>query len=135
MKMVKKFFCIALCATVLVNFSGLPVKAIEPTIRPFYVENSSVNVYLVFSNNKAICGVSVRGNSSISKISGTISLYDETTGTDIASWFINHSGYVYSTSKAAAVKAGHKYTLYFNGTAYTTSGSSEIICSSVTKNN
>ena len=113
MKMVRKFFCIALCSLVLVNFCDMQVEAQEATIGLFYIENCSTNVYLNFMDNKATYVVKIRGNSSISKISGTISLYDETTGTNVGSWYVNHSGYVYSTSKTITVKAGHKYTLNF----------------------
>ena len=135
MRMVKMFFCIALCLFALANFGNLPVEARETIIRPFYVENCTANVYLNYTDNKANCVVSIRGSSSVSKISGTIFLFDETEGTNVASWSVEHSGYVYSTSKTTTVRAGHKYTLSFAGTVYTENGSSETVSSSVTKNN
>ncbi len=135
MRKIKKFFCIMLCAVMLVNFSGLQVKAAGIITRPLYIENCSVNAYLSFANDEATCVVSVRGSSSVSKISGTISLYDETTGRNVDSWYVNHSGYVYSTVKVAAVETGHKYTLSFRGTAYNTNGVGETISATVTKNN
>lgn len=135
MKKMKKILVGILLATLLLNAYSMTILAVEHEIMPCYEESSNVNVYLQIKKKTAFCGFSYNGESGVSKIEGTLKLYDETSKKTVKTWDISVEKSYYSTSKNVTVKKGHTYTLSFSGKAYDKDGKSEKISGSTTKEN
>ena len=82
------------------------------------VQSNRSTVRLFFSGNKANCVLTVKGRNGASSISGTLKLYDSTTGKTVQTWPISKTGSAYSGTKTATVKKGHSYKLSFSGKVY-----------------
>ena len=129
----KKVIGFACLLMLLVAMQTCLVSAAE--VSPRYVNTTKVSVGLQISNNTANCNTSVWAENGVSKITGTIRLYNDTTRMYVATWDVNQAGSYYISSHSAAVKSGYQYTLSFIGTVYDANGVGERVGASVTKNN
>lgn len=106
------------------------------SISPMYVQGNRCRVRLDFSGTTANCNVSIRGKNGTTKISGLLKLYDNTAGTQVASWTVSESSSYYGGTKSVTVKKGHSYKLSFSGKVYgKNSPSGESISSSTSGKN
>lgn len=86
-------------------------------------------------NNVTYYTGSITCVSDVTRLSGTIYLYDETSDYYVDSWNIDLNDYMYSFSKSASVISGHEYTLYMEIDVYSASGYVETVTQRVSKNN
>lgn len=98
-----------------------------------YIERCSIS--LNYDSNVARCWVDVLSSSNTNRISGTITLYDETLDFNVGSWNFNQVGNSYTFLRNVSVQSGHEYTLFLNGMVYMLGGGSEEIQTYVTRRN
>ena len=117
-KLQKRCMCLIMLGAVLCFSQPNLVQAQGNMVSIMSVQGSSCYTKLYFNRNIANCTLSVTGKKGTSSISGTLKLYDSTTGKTVQSWSISKSGSVYSGTKTATVKKGHSYQLSFSGKVY-----------------
>lgn len=98
-----------------------------------YIEKCRVE--LNYSSNVAMCRVEILGPEKPNRISGTITLYDETSDYIMGSWDFNQLGNSYNFAQNVSVQSGHEYTLFLDGTLYTSDGNEESFQKSTTRRN
>ena len=91
--------------------------------------------YICEGANTAKCVTVINCRNDVNKIKGVITLKDDTTNKNIASWTVNYNGSSYYGINSVSVKSGHRYTLSFSGTVHSTKGLSESVGNSVTRKN
>lgn len=93
--------------------------------RYVYVYSKTVELTAV-SSNLMECRVSIFCNSSITKMIGAVILYDETAGSEKASWSINTASNSYSLDEYIRPTSGHTYSLKLYAEFYTSSSSKKV---------
>lgn len=129
----KKILIILCCIFSICSFNCISCQAKEATVALDYINTVSVTTSLSFDNTTACCSVCVRGKQNTSSIRGTLTLVDETSNRNVASWNVSSTSVVCSTSKNVAVTKGHSYKLSFAGTVKNTSNITEQVSSSTSK--
>lgn len=117
-KLQKRCLCLVILGAVLCFAQPNLVQAQENMVSLMSVQSNRSTVRLFFSGNKANCVLTVKGRNGASSISGTLKLYDSTTGKTVQTWPISKTGSAYSGTKTATVKKGHSYKLSFSGKVY-----------------
>ena len=115
------------------NPMTITCQARESTVNLDYINTINVTTALSFSNTTACCSVYVKGKQNTSSIRGTLTLYDETSSKNVASWNVSSTSVVCSTSKDVAVTKGHSYKLSFTGTVKNSSNITEQVSCSTSK--
>ena len=93
--------------------------------RYVYVYSKTVELTAA-SSNLMECRVIILCNSSITKMVGAVILYDETAGSEKASWSINTASNSYSLDEYIRPTSGHTYSLKLYAELYTSSSSSKV---------
>lgn len=134
MKKLKKSFCLISCIMVLVL--GLTMVSYAAEVTPRWENTRTVQTTLSFSGTTANCSVYIAGKSgsNVTRIKGTLTLKDNTSGTTAGSWSFDEYASYYQTTKYATAVSGHSYTLSVSATVYNASGG-EAVNGSVTKTN
>lgn len=117
-KLQKRCFCLVILGAVLCFAQPDLVQAQENMVSIMSVQSSNCYAKLYFKRNTANCTLTVTGKRGTSSISGTLKLYDSTTGKTVQTWSISKTGSAYSGTKTATVKKGHSYKLSFSGKVY-----------------
>lgn len=102
-------------------------------IQPYWDNAKIVDVQLRISGSTAKSTLKIEGNSGTSRITGTLKLVDNTTGTNVGEWAISVNGASCSEEKRSTVTAGHKFTLSFSGYVYDANGRGEYVSASDSK--
>lgn len=102
-------------------------------IQPYWDNAKTVDVQLTISGTTAKSTLNIEGNSGTSKITGTLKLVDNTTGTNVGVWAISVNGASCYEKKSSTVTAGHKFTLSFSGYVYDANGRGEYVSASDSK--
>lgn len=132
----KRVLCMMLLGVVLCFPRPNMVQAGENMVSIMSVQSNRSTVKLTFNRNTAICQLVVKGRNDTSSISGTLKLYDSTTGKTVQTWSISKAGTAYSGTKTATVKKGHSYKLSFSGKVYGKNAKNgESVSSSISKKN
>lgn len=94
----------------------------------------SATVGSSFSGSTVYAGVTLSGKSNVTKITGSVSVQDATTGRMLGTWSINKAGNFYSASRgfSGAVK-GHTYRVATTFRMTNTSGYTETLTVSNTR--
>lgn len=98
-------------------------------IRPQFVYTSDTHLVLDLSGNSATCFVKIVGYESVTKISGTMTLYKQQSSgskTKITSWSLSSNGKVLQSEKNASLSGTGKYILTFSGKVYSGSKSEAV---------
>lgn len=93
--------------------------------RYVYVYSKTVELSAV-SSNLMECKVSILCNPVITKMIGAVILYDETAGSEKASWSINTASNSYSLDEYIRPTSGHTYSLKLYAELYTSSSSKKV---------
>ncbi|MCI8489151.1 MAG: hypothetical protein HFJ04_02685 [Lachnospiraceae bacterium] len=117
-KLQKNWIYLILLGTILCFTQPILTQAQNSTISPMYVQSNKCYTYLSFQATAATCRLNVTGKKDTTSISGKLKLYDSTAAKTVKRWNISKTGAVYSVSKTATVKKGHKYKLSFSGQIY-----------------
>lgn len=125
--MVWAIMCVVLYTNVICAYAA--------DISLLYDNTYTVSVSLEFLGEQALCKAVVVGANDTKKITGTLRLYDNTSGEMVQAWSNYEEDAYYSISRNASVVAGHSYTLTFSGYVYSNDGNAEKITNTVTKNN
>lgn len=96
---------------------------------------NSLKLSITYTGNTARCTTIVSCRSDIKMIQGVITLKDNITNKNVASWNVKKNGSSYYGVKSASVKAGHEYKLTFTGTVYSTNGECEKVSNYVIRYN
>lgn len=99
-------------------------------IQPYWDNADKVSVGLVVSGETATSTLRVVGKAGTSKITGTLKLVDNTTGTTVDKWSISVDKATCTEVKRSTVTAGHKFTLSFGGYVYDANGRGEYVSAS-----
>lgn len=99
-------------------------------IQPYWDNARTVETHLFISGSTAKSELIIDGKPGTSKITGTLKLVDNTTGTTVDEWAISVNGSNCSTMKRSTVTAGHKFTLSFSGYVYDANGRGEYVSAS-----
>lgn len=135
-KLQKRCLCLVILGAVLCFAQPNLVQAQENMVSLMSVQSNRCTAKLSFNGKSAICQVVVRGRNGTSSISGTLKLYDSTTGKTVQTWPISKTGSAYSGTKTATVKKGHSYKLSFSGKVYGKNAKyGESVSSSTSKRN
>lgn len=136
MKVLSKICSVCLCLCFLLQMNVVIIaKAYDAGVMPCYDYVQLANAYLSFANDVAKCKITIYCLSDTEKITGTITLYDETAGKNVASRTVYQESAIYTNSFSVDVTAGHKYTLSYSGYVYGQDGSYDAVSASVTKEN
>ena len=131
----KRWICLLLGAMLCFSQLNL-IHAKDDVDEPQYEYGNRCLTNLRFSGTTANCTLTVTGKKSVSRISGTLNLYDLTKRKTVKKWKISKKGSVYSGNKKAKVKRKHIYKLSFSGKVYgKNSKLGEPISSFTTKKN
>lgn len=102
-------------------------------IQPYWDNADKVLAELTVSGTSATSTLRIVGKTGTSKITGTLKLVDNTTGTKVDEWVISVNGASCSERKRSTVTAGHKFTLSFSGYVYDANGRGEYVSASASK--
>lgn len=131
-KSVKRSITILLLA-VFVCFGIAKVSVQAAEIQPHWDNADKVSAELTVSGTSATSTLRIEGKSGTSKITGTLKLVDNTTGTNVGVWAISVNGASCYETKRSTVTAGHKFTLSFSGYVYDANGRGEYVSASDSK--
>lgn len=104
-------------------------------IQPMWDNTKTVQTVLSFSDGQALCSTRIVGKSGASRIKGTLTLKDETTGKEVNSWSFDVSKSSYYTIQYEDATPGHTYNLSVSAYVYNSEGTPEHVTGSVTKDN
>lgn len=102
-------------------------------IQPYWDNADKVSAELTVSDTSATSTLRIVGKSGTSKITGTLKLVDNTTGTTVGKWDISVNKATCTEVKRSTVTAGHKFTLSFGGYVYDANGRGEYVSASDSK--
>lgn len=129
----RKFLCMCLLATLMVNSVALTSKASSETaVMPMWDNTSTATTVLSFNGTTANCGTSVNGYSGVTEIYGTMILkrVSGSSETTVKSWSVSSDSRTLFASKSCTVTKGYKYKLQFNGYVCTDSYAEYVSVSS-----
>lgn len=109
------------------------VSAQATGIQPYWDNAKTVETRLTILGSTAKSELIIDGKAGTSKITGTLKLVDNTTGTNVGKWDISVNGTNCSEEKRSTVTAGHKFTLSFSGYVYDANGRGEYVSASASK--
>lgn len=132
MRRIRKSSAILLLTVFLCCVIG-KISAQAAGIQPYWNNAKIVDVQLMISGSTAKSTLTVEGNPGTSKITGTLKLVDNTTGTNVGKWDVSVNGTNCSEEKRSTVTAGHKFTLSFSGYVYDANGRGEYVSASDSK--
>ena len=124
---------IILLLAVFVCFGITGVSAQAAGIQPYWDNADKVSADLVVSGGTATSTLKIVGKSGTSKITGTLKLVDDTTGTTVDKWSVSVNKATCTEVKSSTVTAGHKFTLSFSGYVYDANGRGEYVSASDSK--
>lgn len=131
-KSIKRNITILLLA-VFVCFGIAKVSVQAAGIQPYWDNADKVSTELTVSGTSATSTLRIVGKSGTSKITGTLKLVDNTTGTTVDKWTISVNKATCTEIKSSTVTAGHKFTLLFSGYVYDANGRGEYVSASASK--
>ncbi len=127
--------CIGTLLLAAILICSLPLVSYAAGITPYWDNTNMLQVGLNFSDNEAACTLYISGKSGTSRITGSLSLKDDTTGKRIGFWSFDTKNSYYTTTKYKDVVSGHTYTLSFGGYVYNASNVKEYVDISLSKEN
>ena len=130
MKRFAKYLTFSFTSIILLLMPLVVSFASEPS--PYLLYYGGAATDMSFSGSVGTCSLYIAFESGTSNVQGTWAVKDTTTGSQIASWYVNKNSTV-DALRTVDVTRGHTYKVSFSGTAYGKNGGSEPITCSTTR--